>query len=152
MHKSLIPALVAAALATGSTIALAQTSTETNPADTQAPAEKMAPMNDSAAGSSQSGMSTGMSEDGLKDLTAADAQNWVGKRIYSQDGSDIGEIQEVQTTGEEVKFFHADIGGFLGLGETRVKIEPSQLSMDGEKLVLNMTEAQAKDLPKVDQQ
>ena len=44
---------------------------------------------------------------------------------------------------------HADIGGFLGLGETRVKLMPAQFTLQGDRVILNVTAAQAKDLPKI---
>jgi hypothetical protein len=43
----------------------------------------------------------------------------------------------------------ADIGGFLGLGETRVRLTPAQFKLQGDRAVLDLTAAQAKDLPKV---
>lgn len=45
---------------------------------------------------------------------------------------------------------HADIGGALGIGESRVKLTPDQFKLQGDRAVLNMTEAQANDLPKVE--
>jgi len=44
---------------------------------------------------------------------------------------------------------YADIGGFLGLGESRVMLSSTQIgSATEERIVAKVTEAEAKDLPK----
>jgi hypothetical protein len=45
---------------------------------------------------------------------------------------------------------HADIGGFLGLGQTRVRVMPSQFKLIDDRAVLLITAEQAKTLPKVE--
>lgn len=44
---------------------------------------------------------------------------------------------------------HADIGGLLGMGETRVSVTPAQFKLQTDRVVLTLTEEQAKALPKV---
>ncbi len=44
---------------------------------------------------------------------------------------------------------HADIGGFLGIGETRVRVLPAQFSIGTDRIVLGMTAEQAKTLPHI---
>jgi hypothetical protein len=44
---------------------------------------------------------------------------------------------------------HADIGGFLGLGETRVRLMPAQFKLMTDRVVLSVTADQAKSLPKI---
>jgi len=83
-------------------------------------------------------------------LTADQAKEWVDKPVFSNDGKEIGEVYEFKRTADnKVTELHADIGGFLGMGETRVKLAPSEFKLQGDRVVLNVTAAQAKDLPKV---
>jgi hypothetical protein len=44
---------------------------------------------------------------------------------------------------------HADVGGLLGLGEIRVSLKPAQFNIKDDRVVLTMTEEQARALPKV---
>lgn len=83
-------------------------------------------------------------------LTAEDAKNWIDKSVYSSDGKKIGEVVAfARGSDNKVTEMHADIGGFLGIGETRVRLLPTQFKLEGDRAVLNVTAAQAKDLPKV---
>jgi len=83
-------------------------------------------------------------------LTEAQAKSWVDKEVYSSDGKKLGEIAAfARGTDDTVSEMHIDIGGFLGIGETRVKLMPAQFKLEGDRAVLNVTAAQAKDLPKV---
>ena len=46
---------------------------------------------------------------------------------------------------------YADIGGFLGIGETRVLLTPDKIaSVKNDRIVLKLTENEAKNLPSVD--
>lgn len=83
-------------------------------------------------------------------LTEAQAKSWVDKQVYSSDGKKIGEIAAfARGTDNTVSEMHIDIGGFLGMGETRVKLMSAQFKLEGDRAVLSVTAAQAKDLPKV---
>lgn len=83
-------------------------------------------------------------------LTEDQAKSWVDKHVYSSDDKKIGEIAAFARGADNtVNEMHIDIGGFLGMGETRVKLMPAQFKLQGERAVLNVTAAQAKDLPKV---
>ncbi|MFZ4806817.1 MAG: PRC-barrel domain-containing protein [Hyphomicrobiaceae bacterium] len=83
-------------------------------------------------------------------LTADQAKSWVDKQVYSSDDKKIGEVAAfARATDNAVIEMHIDIGGFLGMGETRVKLVPAQFNLVGDRAVLNMTSAQVKDLPKV---
>jgi hypothetical protein len=84
-------------------------------------------------------------------LTEAQAKSWIGKPVYSSDGKDLGEIVAfTRASDNAVQEMHADIGGFLGMGETRVKLTPQQFKLQGDRAVLNLTQEQAKSLPKVE--
>ena len=84
-------------------------------------------------------------------LTADQAKEWVDKPVFSNDGKEIGEVYEFKRTADnKVTELHADIGGFLGMGETRVKLAPSEFKLQGDRVVLNISEEQAKALPKIE--
>ena len=44
---------------------------------------------------------------------------------------------------------HADIGGFLGIGETRVRVLPTQFKLVNDRVVLSVGSAEAKSLPHI---
>lgn len=83
-------------------------------------------------------------------LTDEQASALKNKAIWSSDEKNVGEVAEVvrDSTGR-VTELHADIGGFLGFGETRVKITADEFKMVGDRIVLTRTEEQVKALPKV---
>ena len=83
-------------------------------------------------------------------LTEQDSKIWINKPIYSSDGKNIGEVVAFQRDADNnVIGMHADIGGFFGMGETRVNVAPSQFKLYGDRVLLELTAAQAKELPKV---
>ncbi len=83
-------------------------------------------------------------------LTADQAKTWIDKAVYSSDDKKIGEVAAFARGADNtVMEMHADIGGFLGIGETRVKLMPAQFKLLGDRVVLNVTAEQAKNLPKV---
>lgn len=83
-------------------------------------------------------------------LTADQAKLWIGKPVYSSDNTKIGEVAAfARGTDNTVNEMHADIGGFLGMGETRIRVMPAQFKLQDDRVVLNQTAAQAKQLPTV---
>ncbi len=83
-------------------------------------------------------------------MTDEQARNWVSKTVYSSDAKNVGEVAAVQRDSSgKVTEIHADIGGFLGIGETRVRVAPGQFKVVDDRIVLNMTADQAKTLPKI---
>jgi hypothetical protein len=71
---------------------------------------------------------------------------WLGRAVYSADGKHVGDVSAIAK--DQV---YADIGGFLGIGETRVLLDNSQiLSVLHDRIVLSLTEAETKNLPPVD--
>lgn len=140
MIKLLSSASVIALLAMSP--AVAQTTT-TPPAATQ---EK------SATPSTQSGTQPAAQDQAAAvTLTEDQAKEWVDKAVYSSDGKEIGEVAEFKrSTDNKVTELHADLGGFLGMGESRVKLTPSEFKLQGDRVVLNITEEQAKALPKLE--
>ena len=84
-------------------------------------------------------------------LTEQEAKSWIDKPIYSSDNKKVGEVAAFQRGGDNsVTEMHADIGGFLGIGETRVRLTPAQFKLQGDRVLLDLTAAQAKDLPTVE--
>lgn len=83
-------------------------------------------------------------------LTEQESLTWVDKPVFSSDGEQVGEVVAIQRDADDkVIGLHADIGGFLGLGETRVNLIPAQFKLQSDRVELNLTAEQAKSLPKV---
>ncbi|MDX2257325.1 MAG: PRC-barrel domain-containing protein [Hyphomicrobiaceae bacterium] len=83
-------------------------------------------------------------------LTEAQAKDWVGKTIYSSDGKSVGEVAAFNRDAKgHVIEMHADIGGFLGIGETRVRVTPDQFKLGADRVELTVAAEAAKSLPKV---
>lgn len=84
-------------------------------------------------------------------LSDDQAKAWVDKVVYSSDSKNLGEVASIKRdTKGLVTELHADIGGLLGMAETRVRLQPGQFKFDHDKVVLNMTAEQAKSLPKIE--
>ncbi|NJO35929.1 MAG: PRC-barrel domain containing protein [Rhodospirillales bacterium] len=161
MIKLLSSASVIALLAMSP--AVAQTTTTTPPATTQDKSAAPSATQDKSTTPSvtQEKSTTPSTQSGTQPaaqnaasaitLTEAQAKEWVDKAVYSSDGKELGEVAEFKRSSDnKVTELHADIGGFLGMGETRVKLMPSEFKLQGDRVVLNITEEQAKALPKIE--
>ena len=127
MYAKLIYSVIGAVLLVGSGLATAQTTT--------------APQKDAAT----------KPESMKLTLTDGQAKSWLNKPVYSSDGKEMGEVAAFKRAADNtVLEMHADIGGMLGIGETRVKLTPQQFKLQTDRIVLNMTEAEAKSLPKAE--
>lgn len=83
-------------------------------------------------------------------LTEDQARSWIDKRVFSSDGKELGEVAAFKRAADNtVVEMHADLGGLLGMGETRVSVTPVQFKLQNDRVVLTLTEEQAKALPKV---
>ncbi len=83
-------------------------------------------------------------------LTEKEALSWVDKAVYSSDGEQVGEVVSFERDADnKVIGMQADIGGFMGLGETRVNVSPAQFNLQGDRVMLNLTAEQANALPNV---
>jgi hypothetical protein len=72
---------------------------------------------------------------------------WIGRAVYSADNKHLGEVSG--TAGDKIYF---DMGGFLGIGETRVVLDDDSVaSVKNDRIHLKLTEAEAKSLPPVDE-
>lgn len=118
--------------------------TETAPAPSTAPAEIPA---SPAPADLPSTSADNSAAPVLSDEQAAALKN---KVVWSSDQKNIGEIVDVvRDSSGRVTEMHADIGGFLGFGETRVRISPGEFKIINDRVELNRTEDQAANLPKV---
>ncbi len=106
------------------------------PPATPAPAEIPAPSADATSSSPV--------------LTDDQAKALKNKVVWSSDEKNVGEVADIVRDGDgRIKELHADIGGFLGFGETRVRVAPDEFRMMNDRIVLTRTEAQVETLPKV---
>lgn len=84
-------------------------------------------------------------------LSDAEAKTWIDKVVYSSDNKNVGEVAAFKRDADgTVQELHADVGGFLGIGETRVRLMPHQFTLQGDRVTLNMTSEEIKSLPKIE--
>ncbi|OYW56853.1 MAG: hypothetical protein B7Y80_01870 [Hyphomicrobium sp. 32-62-53] len=83
-------------------------------------------------------------------LTDDQARALKNKVVWSSDQKNVGEVADiVRDSDGRIKELHADIGGFLGFGETRVRVAPDEFRMMDDRIVLTRTQAQVETLPQV---
>jgi hypothetical protein len=66
------------------------------------------------------------------------AEMMIGKPLCAEDGTEVGTVVGVvRDANGKLRAIHADVGGVLGIGATRIEIAPDEatVSPDGEKLV-----------------
>jgi len=129
-----LTAVLAAALALPALAEDAKTNVEPGAGPTSTMSEKSSPAATTAAIS----------------MNEQEALTWIDKPVFSSDGKQIGKVAAVQRDPDnKVIGMHADIGGFLGFGESRVNLTPTQFELQSDRVVLSLTTAEANDLPKV---
>ena len=83
-------------------------------------------------------------------LTDQQAKDWIDKAVYSSDDKKIGEVAAfARDAAGNVTEMHADVGGFFGIGETRIRVMPADFKLTADRAVLSMTAEMAKSLPKI---
>lgn len=83
-------------------------------------------------------------------IETQDFKQWIGLRVETLDGERVGKVANVlPATGSILEELHADIGGFLGIGETRVKLMPAQLTKQEDKVIVSLTKEEILKLPKI---
>lgn len=83
-------------------------------------------------------------------LNDAEAKAWIDKVVYSSDGKNVGEVSAfARDSSGKVTEMHADVGGFLGLGETRVRLMPGEFALSNDRVVLSMSSDAVKSLPRI---
>ena len=85
-------------------------------------------------------------------LTEEQAKALISATVVSSDETNVGNVAAIQRDADgKVTELHADVGGFLGIGKTRVRVMPSQFSVTADnKILLTLTAEQAKELPTVE--
>ena len=84
-------------------------------------------------------------------LTAQEAQDWIGKPVFSSDWINIGEVESFQREdGNKVTGMRVNIAAFLGMGEHRISLMPAQFKLQIDSVILDVTAAQAKALQSVE--
>lgn len=139
MNKVLGATALAVLLA--STAVMAQTTSPANPpASKPDTTDKMTP---------PAASTTTMTKEGLV-LTEAQANAWIKKAIFSSDGKNVGEVTALKRDASgKVAELQAGIGGFLGIGETHVRLMPAQFKLENDRVTLSLTAEEVKALPKI---
>lgn len=93
--------------------------------------------------------------DTLKGANLITASDFVGKRIYSKAGDDIGEVNDFVVTNDgKVNGVILGVGGFLGIGEKDVLVSMNAIEFvkdgDNTKLVVDATKDVLKAAPAYD--
>jgi len=84
-------------------------------------------------------------------LTEAEAKALIDATVVSSDNKNVGEVAAIQRDSDgKVTELHVDIGGFLGIGQTRVRVMPSQFTVSDKKVMLTLTSDQVSALPKLE--
>jgi hypothetical protein len=92
---------------------------------------------------------TTTTKDGLV-LTEAQATSWIKKSVYSSDDKNVGVVAALKRDAAgKVSELQASVGGFLGIGETQVRVMPPQFRLENDRVVLSLTAEQVKTLPKI---
>ena len=145
----LVPAIAVAALL-ASSAAIAQTTTPRDVAPNPTSPGAQAPSVTPATPSTSATPSTTTTPSAAPNMTEAEAKQWVDKAVYSADDKNVGSVASIQRDASgKVTEVHADVGGFLGLGTTRVRLMPSQFKLTDDRVIVNMPGDQIKTLPHV---
>ena len=76
-------------------------------------------------------------------------QDWIGRSVESSDGQSLGEVSGLNE--DDQNEFYVDLGGFLALGATRVRVSSDEVrEVKDDRIVLRLTEAEARNLPPAD--
>lgn len=83
------------------------------------------------------------------------ANDFIGKRVYSRAGDDIGEVNDLIMTGNGgIQAVVLGVGGFLGIGEKNVAVSMASIDMtkdgDAVRLVVDGTKEQFTAAPSYD--
>ena len=72
------------------------------------------------------------------------------RQFYSSDGKKLGEVAAIlRTADNKITELRADLGGFLGIGQHQIALPAARFALHNDRVVLDLTAAQAKELPKV---
>ena len=80
---------------------------------------------------------------------AKDMEKFIGKDVYGAKGDEVGELNNLLIGPDgRVRAAVIEFGGFLGIGEHQVAVPWDRLSVQGDRLMVNMTEDQIKAMPR----
>ena len=83
-------------------------------------------------------------------LSAQDAKGWVGKPVYSNDGKELGTVTRLDSSPEnKATQLYTDIGSVTGSGKHQIILPATRFSLEKDRVVVDMTSAQAAKLPKM---
>lgn len=84
-------------------------------------------------------------------LSESEARELMDATVVSKDNKNIGSVAAIQRDSDgKVVELHADVGGFLGIGQSRVRLSPSQFTISQKRILLTLTAEQVGDLPKIE--
>ena len=79
---------------------------------------------------------------------AKDVEKFIGKDVYGVDGRKVGELNNVLVDPDgRVHAGIVEFGGFLGIGEHKVAVPWNELTPQGDRVTVNMTQEQIKTAP-----
>lgn len=144
MKKLFLTTAAAAVIAAASAFAQTTAPTPTTPSTPSTPPAAMPPATMPAPSASAPSTATPIT------LTEQQAKDWVDKVVYSSDGKNVGEVAAfVRDSSGKVSEMHIDIGGLMGIGETRVRLVPTQFRLATDRVTVSLSEAQIKALPPI---
>ena len=83
-------------------------------------------------------------------LSPQDAKGWVGKPVYSNDGKELGKVTRLDSSNEnKATQLYTDIGSTTGSGKHQVILPATRFSLEGDRVVVDMSASQASKLPKM---
>lgn len=141
--------LFVAALGISALPALAQNNAprgETEHAPTNRMSKEMPPMTPGADTSAQTG--TRSEQTGTGQTGQMQASEFKGLSVYGSDNQQIGEVAEARMGPDgKVQSLMIKTGQALGLGERTVQIESNKFQKSGDRINLQMTSDEVKNLP-----
>lgn len=83
-----------------------------------------------------------------QNLTPQDAQAWVGKPVYSNDGKELGKVDVLESSAEnKATQLRADISATSGESPHQIILPSTRFTIQSDRIVLDMTANQAAALP-----
>lgn len=80
---------------------------------------------------------------------AKEMDKFIGKDVYGADGKEVGELSNVLLDPNgRVRAGVIEFGGFLGIGEHKAAVPWEKLTVQGDRLLVNLTKDQVKAMPR----
>lgn len=145
MSRILLTAVLIAGLGGSAVAQDPATDPATQAAPQQNPSDQTAP---SAAPTKPTDQSATPSP-GATAMAPAPTDAWIGRSVYSSDNQNLGEVAGLNPNPQSnVAEIFVDMGGLLGIGETRKLISADRIQdVQEDRIILKLTEAEADQLP-----